>query len=68
MLLQAMELAGPGDVVQLEDGTYRERLESVRNGEEGSPITVTGTGGAIINADAHRSVQVIHSYIHLVVS
>ena len=63
-----MDFAGPGDVVQLEDGIYRETLESVRNGEDGSPITITGGGGAIIKTDAARSVEVRHSYIHLVVS
>ncbi|CAN0136813.1 unnamed protein product [Pylaiella littoralis] len=45
----ALALAMPGDTLQLEDGVYPEPIVTVRDGMEGSPITITGGPGAIIN-------------------
>lgn len=46
---QALDVAGPGDTVVLSDGVYSDPILTVRSGEEGSPITITGGSGAIIN-------------------
>ena len=66
--LQAMELAGPGDTVELTDGIYEEQLESVRDGEENNAIVVTGGIDAVIMSPSSPSVVITHSYVHLVVS
>ena len=62
-----MKLAGPGDIVELEDGIYEDALESVTDGEEDNPITVIGGWGAIIKSISSPSVLITHSHIHLVV-
>ncbi|CAN0313635.1 unnamed protein product [Ectocarpus sp. 13 AM-2016] len=69
-LAEAMELAEAGDTVSLQDGTYEQALETVRDGESKNPITVVGGPGAIIKAQnsAGRSVFVGHSFIELKVS
>ncbi|CAM9214371.1 unnamed protein product [Ectocarpus sp. 8 AP-2014] len=66
-LAEAMELAEAGDTVSLQDGTYDQALETVRDGESGNPITVVGGPGAIIKAQnsAGRSVFIGHSFIEL---
>ncbi|CBJ32749.1 FirrV-1-B30 precursor [Ectocarpus siliculosus] len=66
-LAEAMDLAEAGDTVSLQDGTYEQALETVRDGESGNPITVVGGPGAIIKAQnsASRSVFVGHSFIEL---
>jgi len=63
-----MELAGPGDIVELTDGIYEEQLESVRDGEENNAIVVTGGIDAVIMSPSSPSVVISHSYVHLVVS
>ena len=63
---EAMSLAGAGDTVSLADGTYDEAIVSKRDGEEGSPITVKGGRGAIINGDySSKNVRITHSYVTL---
>ena len=65
-LAEAMALAEAGDIVSLADGTYDAAIVSHRDGEEGSPITVEGGPGAIINGDYNsRSVLIKHSFITL---
>ena len=63
-----MKLAGPGDIIELEDGIYKDALESVTDGEEDNPITVTGGREAVIESTSSPSVLVAHSHVHLVVS
>ena len=63
-----MKLAGPGDIVELEDGIYEDALESVTDGEEDSSITGIGGWGAIIKSISSPSVLITHSHINLVVS
>lgn len=48
-IAQALDVAGPGDSVVLSDGVYSEPILTVRSGEKGSPITITGGSGAIIS-------------------
>lgn len=63
-LYEAMDLAEAGDTVSLADGTYDQAVVSVRDGASGSPITVVGGPGAIINGDySSRSVFISHSFI-----
>ncbi|CAB1118084.1 unnamed protein product [Ectocarpus sp. CCAP 1310/34] len=65
-LYEAMDLAQAGDTVNLQDGTYDSALVSVRGGEFGSPITVSGGPGAIIKGSySSRSVLITHSFITL---
>ncbi|CAM9939140.1 unnamed protein product [Ectocarpus sp. 6 AP-2014] len=65
-LYEAMDLAQAGDTVNLQDGTYDSALVSVRDGEFGSPITVSGGPGAIIKGSySSRSVLITHSFITL---
>ncbi|CAM9985331.1 unnamed protein product, partial [Pylaiella littoralis] len=62
----AMDLAEAGDTVSLSDGTYDQPIVSVRDGTDGSPITVTGGPGAIINGDyGDQNVLIAHSFITL---
>ncbi|CAM9299697.1 unnamed protein product, partial [Pylaiella littoralis] len=64
-LYGAMDLAEAGDTVSLTDGTYDQAVVSVRDGADGSPITVTGGPGAIINHGGNddKSVYITHSFI-----
>lgn len=48
-IAEALDVAGPGDTVVLSDGIYSDPILTVRSGDEGSPITITGGSGAIIN-------------------
>lgn len=66
-LEEAMELAEPGDVVQLADGIYTDQLHSSVSGEEGDPITVSGGRGAVLMGSS-PSVYIEHSWISLKVS
>ena len=65
---QAMEIAEAGDIVELQEGTYEECLESVRDGEIDNPITIIGNENTIIKATESRAVRINHSHINLVVS
>lgn len=65
-IAEAIEAAGPGDTVSLGDGTYDEPIVTVRDGEEGRPITITGGNRAIVNGEFDdRVVTVRHSWITL---
>ena len=63
-----MEIAEAGDIVELQDGTCEERLESVRDGEIDNPITIIGNENTIIKATKSPAVRINHSHINLVVS
>ncbi|CAN0111171.1 unnamed protein product [Ascophyllum nodosum] len=67
-LSEAMEIAEAGDIVELQEGTYEECLESVRDGEIDNPITIIGNENTIIKATESRAVRINHSHINLVVS
>lgn len=67
-LSEAMALAEAGDTVLLEDGTYDEALETVRDGERDNPIVVEGGPNAILNGVKSPSVFVTHSFVELKVS
>lgn len=48
-IAEALDLAGPGDTLVLSDGVYSDPVVTVRSGEEGSPITITGGSGAVVS-------------------
>lgn len=58
---RALKEAMPGDEVRVAPGEYRDFFKTVRSGEPGAPITITGPASAI-----RRRIAVInHSHIHL---
>ncbi|WP_414473413.1 hypothetical protein [Microvirga sp. M2] len=62
----ALERAMPGDTIVLAPGRYFQDIRTVRNGQPGHPIVVTGGRGAILSgAGANRIVQINHDYIEL---
>ena len=42
----ALDAAGPGDTIEVDSGTYAEKLEFPTSGTPGSPITLTAAPGA----------------------
>ncbi|CAM9440201.1 unnamed protein product, partial [Choristocarpus tenellus] len=67
-LQEVMAITKAGDVVELGNGLYSEGIKSSASGTESSPITITGSRGAILsgtNPDDDRVVTIKHSYIHL---
>lgn len=66
-LAEALEAAGAGDTISLEDGTYtEENLVTVRGGEEGLPLTIVGGRDAVLNfGKSNRVVFVKHSWVTL---
>lgn len=63
-LPEALLVARAGDTVLLSDGTYTDRVESVIDGEKGSPIKIKGGQEAVIKAES-PSVKVTHNWITL---
>lgn len=63
----AIELAQPGDTVEIGDGEYTEDLQTVRDGEPDKRIVVTGSRDAILygTGKEDRLFQVLHQYITL---
>lgn len=60
----AIDLAQPGDTIELEDGKFNEELLSSRDGEEGNPITITGSRNAVLSGTGKtgRLFEINHSY------
>lgn len=63
-LPDALAIARAGDTVWLSDGTYHDRVDSLRAGKRGSPIKIKGGAKAVIKADS-PSVRIRHSWILL---
>lgn len=61
-LLDALDSAHGGDTIALADGTYTDQIHSVRSGEEGNLITITGSRQAVLKAKS-RCVKITHSWI-----
>lgn len=59
--------ADPGDTVRVLPGDYFEFVETVRAGEPGAPITITGPADAVLRGDPDRNliVRIRHSHVHL---
>ena len=72
-LTAALDEAGAGDTISLADGVYREPIVTLRGGEEGSPLTIEGGRGAVVNYFSgdksvmwsQKVVDIKHSWITL---
>ncbi|RLA83701.1 MAG: hypothetical protein DRG78_03585 [Epsilonproteobacteria bacterium] len=62
----ALNLAHAGETIVLLKGEYYEDLHSVRSGENGKPIRITGMSGSILKGEKNsRIFEINHSYIEL---
>jgi hypothetical protein len=60
---KAIDMAGPGSVINLSSGEYNEDLVSRQNGEISNPITIVGPKDAILKGDGnHRMIEINHDY------
>ena len=61
----AIELAQPGDTIELKDGEHTEDVVTVRDGEPDKRITITGSREAVLKGTGKegRLFQVHHDYI-----
>lgn len=62
---EALELAQPGDTVVLADGDYSDPIVTVRSGEEGNPITITGGSSAVVSGEFDDRVRVDTSKVRV---
>jgi hypothetical protein len=63
---RAVDLARPGDVVELAPGVYEQDVVSRRDGAPGAPITIKGPAGAVIKgAGKSRVFEVHHDFLTL---
>jgi len=65
---KALNKAFAGDTVILLPGKYYENIKSVRDGEEGKPITIIGMPGSVIHGNLSpkgKVLHITHSYIKL---
>lgn len=60
----ALSIAKAGDTINLADGEYSDRVDSVTAGESGKPIRITGSEYAVIRA-VSPLVRIQHSWITL---
>jgi hypothetical protein len=62
----ALSAAQPGDTIHLAPADFHENIETVRDGREDAPITITGTSASVITGTGGiRIFQVFHDYITL---
>ncbi len=63
----SIELAQPGDTVELKDGEYIEDIVTIRDGEPDKRITIRGSRDAILfgTGKENRLFQIHHDYITL---
>src|SRR5262249_32114845 len=63
---KAVDLAGPGDVVNLAAGVYLQDVVSRRDGAAGAPITIKGPAGAVVKGGGGAHIfEVNHDYLTL---
>ncbi len=64
---QALEFAGPGDLIFVAPGVYDQDVQSVRSGWEAAPIRIMGSPGTVIRGSGNntRIVEISHSYIQI---
>ena len=63
-LLDALDRAGGGDTIALEDATYTDQIHSTGPGEEGNPITIIGGKDAVLKAKS-PSVKITDPWVTL---
>jgi hypothetical protein len=63
----AVQEAGPGDTIRVRPGEYNHRIKTVRSGEPGNPITVTGPPEAVLRPKGltGAAVWIRHSHFHV---
>ena len=60
---QAINVAQPGDIINLKSGEYREDIVSRRDGTADNPITITGPTDAIVRGGGNdRVIEINHNY------
>ncbi|MCH7730829.1 right-handed parallel beta-helix repeat-containing protein [Patescibacteria group bacterium] len=63
---EAINLAQPGDTINLADGTYSQDIITKRDGTKNRPITIKGSADAILKGEMKaRIFEVNHSYIYV---
>jgi hypothetical protein len=63
---RAVDLAQPGDVIELAPGTYMQDVVSRRDGTAAAPITIRGPAGAVVKGGgADRVFEIHHDYLTL---
>ncbi len=63
---KAIDLAKPGDFIYLSAGTYRQDIQSKKDGKPNLPITIVGPKSAIVVGSGKPHVfEINHSYISL---
>lgn len=63
----AIDQARPGDTIHVNPGEYRELASTVRSGNPGQPITLTGPKDAILrnHPEEWYTLRIKHSHFHL---
>jgi peptidoglycan hydrolase-like protein with peptidoglycan-binding domain len=60
---KAIDLAQPGDTIELSSGEYFGNIVSKRNGSSGSPITINGPADAVVKGGGNdRVIEINHDY------
>jgi hypothetical protein len=59
-LTSALQTASPGDVIQLEDGTYQGNFTATRSGTAAKPIFLCGNRGAVLQGEGFKGGYVLH--------
>ncbi|MDP3881388.1 MAG: DUF1565 domain-containing protein, partial [Nanoarchaeota archaeon] len=64
---KALNVAQPGDTVNLMSGEYRENIKSVRDGTSDRPITIKGDSNVILRSggSGNRIFEINHDYIYV---
>lgn len=62
----ALSAVQPGDTIELSGTiTSSAKFSTTRHGTSSAPITITGTGTAIIDSSANYGVEILHDYYRL---
>jgi|GEM_PF-1591904 len=65
-ITEGLRRAQPGDTIYVQPGEYREAVRTIRSGEPGKPITVTGPKTAVLRPPSFTNLlRISHSHVHL---
>jgi hypothetical protein len=65
-LQHALDIAQPGDTIELTPGNYYQDVVTVRDGQPDAPITITGSANTVIRGYRNNRIfQVFHDHIIL---
>jgi hypothetical protein len=63
---RGVDVAQPGDTINLASGTYEQDIITKRDGTSSAPITITGPASAVVKGNvASRVFEINHSFIHV---